>query len=130
VQHEGEHPVDSFEQASEPPGFVTVDQDLGIRMSAETMAFGDQLFAEFRVIIQLAVRDEVDGTLFVADRLMPRLHVDNGKALDAQCRTRSEEGTPMVGTPVTKSVQHPLEVRRIALGVLEEIDHTRNAAHG
>ena len=73
---EGEHAAQPLDQPL-PFVLVKVDDHFGVALSAETMAAGLQPGAELLIVVDLAVKDDLDGAVFVADRLVAAGQVDD-----------------------------------------------------
>ena len=47
-----------------------MDDDLGIGLGPESVAFAEQIFSQFLVVIDLPVEDDPDGVVLVCDGLL------------------------------------------------------------
>ncbi len=70
------------------------------------MALSHQGLAEFLKIVNLSVENHPDGAIFVGDRLMTCLEIDDAQAAHADCATAVHVITIIVGTPVADGVAH------------------------
>jgi hypothetical protein len=57
--------------------FVQVDEYLGVAVRPETVARALQVAAQFAVVVDLTVLNDVDGLVLVGHRLVARLEVDD-----------------------------------------------------
>ena len=69
---EGKHPA-QFLQDLFAPFFVAVDQNFCIRAAAHHMAFCDQFFSDFLMVVDFAIESNDHIFCFVVDRLMTTL---------------------------------------------------------
>ncbi len=67
------------------PFFVGMDNDLGIGMAPEKMSSFDQLFSQFQKIIDLSVKNQLDGSVFVTHGLVSLLgQIDDGQTTESK----------------------------------------------
>src|SRR5207302_7375094 len=59
---------------------VEVEQDLRVAVRAKAMAGALELLSQLAVVVDLAVLDDVDRPVLVADRLVARVEVDDREA--------------------------------------------------
>src|SRR5205085_2292355 len=64
--------------------FVEVHDDLGVRVRAKLVAAFQQVFAQRREVVNLAVEDDPDRFVLVADRLLPARQINDRKAAHAE----------------------------------------------
>src|ERR1700730_15067304 len=72
---------------------VEVQRDLAVRSAAKGVALSRQRIAGFLEVVELAVDDQPEPAVFVGDRLIPGLKID-----DAESRV-AESGTPLRRNP-------------------------------
>ena len=104
---EGEH-ADQLLGAALAHLLVEMDDDLGVALRPELMSLGDQLAAEFAVVVDLAVEDDVVAAGFVAHRLAAA-----GEVNDAQPLVEERGRVVLVGALVVRPAMadrraHPL----------------------
>src|SRR5207302_5548857 len=74
-----------FSDEIDPPFLVAVKQDLGVRPRSKLMARRQQIFAELRKVVNLAIEDNPDGLVLVRHRLMAcGAEVDDAQAAVSQ----------------------------------------------
>jgi hypothetical protein len=83
-----------------------VDDGLGIAVRSVLMPASFQTFAEFLVVIKLAVVNDPDIVRFVADRLMTGLDVDNAEPAHGQSDVALNEKTVIVRTAMNNLPVH------------------------
>jgi hypothetical protein len=60
--------------------FVEVDYSFGVCMRSEAMPVGNQILSQFLEVIDLAVKDNPDTSVFIGKRLVPvRRKVNDGE---------------------------------------------------
>ena len=70
-----------------PMLFVQVQQDFNIRVGAKAMALLDQYFFQLEIVEDLAIAHQHHGPVFVVDRLVATLQIDNAQTPKAQRHT-------------------------------------------
>src|SRR5205823_4518683 len=81
-QREGEHAVERIDEVGAAI-FVEVDQTLGVGVGGKDVAARHQLSAQLAIIVNLAVEDELDGSVLVGDGLAAAVEVDDRQAAHA-----------------------------------------------
>jgi hypothetical protein len=76
---EGEHPPEPI-HAALAPLLVAMDDDLGVGARAEAMAVRDEFGADLGEVVDLAVEDDLDRAVLVAERLVAGRQVDDAQA--------------------------------------------------
>ena len=96
----GKHAPEVLE-AFLPPFFVGVEDDLRIRLTGETVALVQQGFPQFQKIIDLPVKNQLKGSIFVGHGL-PALfgEVDNGETAMSQGDPFGSENSALIRSPV------------------------------
>ena len=85
---------------------VEMNDGFGVALGAITVATSDQMLAQRPVIVDLAVEDDPDRTVFIADGLMAGGKVDDAKAAHAQADLALREDAVVVRTAVGHDVAH------------------------
>ena len=109
---------------------VEMNDNFGVRLGAESMALLDQFLAQQFVVVDLTIESDADLPVFVVERLVALLEVDN-----AQADMAEDEG-PTVEQGIARAVRPAVADRRthqrdvLALGRAAILfqDHI-NAAH-
>jgi len=73
---EREHPVQALDH-SLAPLLIAMNEHLGVGLGGERVPCGDQLGAKVEVVVDLAVLDDPYGGVFVVDRLVSAIDVDD-----------------------------------------------------
>ncbi len=73
---------------------VRVRDRLGVAACAESMPGSLELRSKLTEVVDLAVEHDDDAAVFVVDRLVAGLEVDNTQALNAQANPRLKVDTP------------------------------------
>ena len=76
---QGEHPVEVFGRTLFDL-FVQVDNYFGVAVGGEAMPLFHQVFAEFPVIVNLAVKNDLNAAVFIAQRLRAAAEIDDTQA--------------------------------------------------
>src|SRR3989442_15921263 len=83
-QRERKNSVEFFDEVH-PPFLIAVKQDLGVCPRSELVARRQQIFAELRKVVNLAIEDNPDSLVLVRHRLMARgAEVDDAQAAVSQ----------------------------------------------
>jgi len=119
---EGKH-SDEFTHAGDPILFVKMEDHLRVRQGAETVPLLLQFLPQLPVVVDLAVADDLQGTVLVGQRLTSRRRqIDDAEAAMAQGNTRFPAALGVnsfiVGAPVDQGGQHPPHRLFIDLTVL------------
>ena len=93
------------------------------------MAVRLQLAAEVRIVVDLAVEDDLDRTVLVPDRLIARLQVDDAQAPHRQANGTVGEEALAIGAAVGERVAHGLEGRAGGWGSAIELEDADDSAH-
>ena len=117
VQHrEREHAVEVLDHVL-APFLIGMDQGLGVRLGDKGVAGRDQAIAQLWKVVDLAVLDHPDGGVFVVDRLMPTLEVDDRKAARAERHTAGVLDPLIVRPPVGHRPAHRADELPAARGI-------------
>ncbi len=127
-QGEGEHPIEAVETAFAPllPG---VDNHLGVRPRAEHMATRGQLGDQGLEVVDLAVEDHADGSVFVEQRLNAAGEIDDGETAMPEANAGSVVKTLPVRPAMANGIGHAAEQSTIDLRVAAPVKNARNSAH-
>ena len=80
--------------------------DFGIGLTLEDMPFGEEEFAQLLVVINLAVENDPDIVVFVGQRLMAALDVNNAQTPHGQADILFDEEAFVVGPSMRDSSIH------------------------
>ena len=86
-----------------------------------------ELSAQLDVVVDLAVEDDDDGAVLVADRLVPGLQVYDGQPLDPEPGAFARKGSALIGPPMNDHVAHAL--KQFAINVAIDRHLARYPAH-
>ena len=118
----------AFDQGG-PVLLVEVDQDLGIAPGPEPVSPGFEVPAQLPVVIDLAIEDDLDRAVLVADRLVASLEINDREAAmdqaDAGLRPESLRIRAAMGDGVPQALQQPDIDRTTDIGV----DNASDSAH-
>src|SRR5262245_29643527 len=89
--------------------FVEMDQDFGIALGPEPVAAGFEIAAQLPVIVALAIEDDLNRAVLVADRLVASLQVDDGEPAMRQADTGLAPEPLGVRTAMGDRVAHGLQ---------------------
>lgn len=124
---ESEHAAQPLQKPA--PLFVTVQQNFGIRFCPEMMPRGLQLPAQFHKIINLAIKDHHQRTIFVEHRLLTSFKIDDFQAAMAQPNVLVNIISFAIRPTMAQHISHPLyqfRRHRIAGG---NVEFSTNTAH-
>src|SRR5215831_15129034 len=110
--------------------FVEVDDTLSVGFRGEAMATCGQACHELDVVIDFAVEDYPDRSIFVVDRLIAPGEVDNAQATIAETDIASKEESIAVGPTMPERGRHPAQQILIHPSVRVSHADARDAAHG
>ncbi len=102
---EGEHAAEALD-AIVAPLLKGVDDDFGIAAGAEAVAGGFELFAQISEIVNLAVKGDPDGAVFIAHGLLAKGGVDDGEAAVAEGDVLADEVAVAIGAAVGECGGH------------------------
>lgn len=83
-----------------------MDEDFGIGVGAEVVAAGFEAGAEFEVVVDFAVEDDLEVAVLVGDGLPAAFEVDDGEAEVAEGGGAFLEVAVAVGAAVEDAVAH------------------------
>ena len=121
-------------RALDPLLLVEVDDDLAVRVRAETVAAVFQLLAKLRVVVDLSVENEPDRPVLVGHGLAARLgEIDDGESTvpepDGDARAVLEVDAGPVGSPVGHDAGHAPQGRFVEPAAVCRYRST-DSAHG
>jgi hypothetical protein len=128
-QHEREHAAES-RHAVLAPSLPSVDDDLGVAARTEHMAEREQLRNERLVVVDLAVENHRDRSVFVEQRLLPGRHIDDRQAAVAKAQSRLDVHAALVRAAVMLRLVHALQLREIDRSRAAGVEDAGDAAHG
>jgi isopentenyldiphosphate isomerase len=82
VNHKRKLSIDLVEEV-DAVLFVQMKQDFDIRTGAEVMSFLHQRFLQLDVVEDFAIAEQHHGTVFVVDRLVATLQIDDAQTPEA-----------------------------------------------
>ena len=127
-QREVEHAVQAMHE-SVALGLVQMDQDLAVGAGLEARALGLQLGAQLAVVVDLAIADQPDRVVGIAQRLVAAAQVDDRQAAHRDAAGAVDVHAFVVGAAVAREVAHRRQqCRRDRPAV--EVDESVDAAHG
>src|SRR4051812_23548018 len=88
---------------------VKMNDNFRIRRRFKYVPLLNESIPNLNVIINLAVKSNPDCAIFVGQRLLPTLDIDNTQSAMRQRDVFIEIGALPVGTSMRKSSRHPLE---------------------
>ncbi len=112
-----------------PIFFVQVNDGFRVAVSAITMATRDQLLTQDRVVVNLAIENDPDRSIFIADGLVPGCDIDDAEPSHAQADTSSSKSAFIVRTAMSHHIAHPTQAGYIDTLVSPEIKNTCNSTH-
>src|SRR5258705_6469069 len=86
-----------------------MDQRLGIRGRGEPMPPSDQVGSELPVVVDLAIEDDPDAAVLVADGLVAAREVDDAEAAHPHAEGTGQVASSAVRAAVDQDVGHPLQ---------------------
>lgn len=114
---DGEHAIEMGE-AIGTEIFVEVDDGLGIAFGAKLVAGAFESSAEFAVIVDFAIEDDLDGSIFIGEGLVSGFEIDNRESAEA----KGDTGVDTTGEIVAPIVQVGAGIVRTAM--FERGDHS------
>ena len=103
--------------------------NLGVAMRGKTMTSPFEHLAGFGIIEEFAVEDDLDGMIFVANRLLAVRQADDAEPAIGQAEPGFFEITVVVGTAMDNGVGHALEQVVRHRPSARQIHHTDDTAH-
>ena len=108
--------------------FIEVDDGFGVAVGAEAMALGDELLAQFLVVVDLAVEDDPDAAVFVGDRLVTGAEIDDAEAAHADAAGPVGVDAFVIRPAMADEVGHGPDVGNLGAAVAQK--KSRNPTHG
>src|SRR5690349_6199346 len=109
--------------------FIEVEQDLGIRCGGKAMSAGLQLRAQFLVVEDFAVENDPQRFVFVADRLLPCLQIDDTEPCAPESCLRIAIDSEFIRPAVPDGGKHPAHLRFRDWLPFPEIEDTGDTTH-
>ena len=103
--NEGKHTA-QFLQDFFAPFFVAVDENFSVSTAAHHMAFCDQFFSDFLMVVDFAIECNDHIFCFVIDRLMTALQIQKTQSAETHGDTVIDMGAAAVGTTVDDLIFH------------------------
>ena len=107
--------------------FIKMNQSFGVAVSAELMSLGDQILAQFLVVVDLAIEDHPDAAILVRDRLMTGAEIDDAEPAHPDAAGTVGVDTFIVGPAVADEVAHRPHVCNLRVAIPKE--KSRDPAH-
>ncbi len=108
---------------------VGVDHHLGVRPGLESMAELREKVAQALVVVDFAIEDDPERPVFVRDRLMASLDVDDGEPPRGEPGPGVEEGSFIVRTAVGDRSRHRFENGPVGFLGGNRIEDAADATH-
>ena len=112
-----------------PALLVEVDEHLGVALRRELVPGALEPLAQLAVVVDLAVVDDLDAAVLVADRLVAAREVDDRQAPRRKRDAALDERAGAVGAAVHERVVHRLDDARVD-GRAVERQQAADATHG
>ena len=122
----GKHAAE-FAQTLFAPFLIGVDDDLGIRVSAERMPAPFERLAQLREIVDFAVENNRDIACFVEYGLVPTRQVNDAEAAHPERRRRSHQEPVFIRAAMPQRPHHPARNFFGQFGPLNSNDTTDSA---
>src|ERR1044071_5898813 len=106
-----------------------MDDGFGIAAGAILMAARSQVTAQFVVVVNLAVVNDPDAAVFVADGLVPGFDVDDAEAAHRQADTLAHVEAIVVRAAVDNLAIHVFERRAINRLLRIETEDAADSTH-
>src|SRR5579872_5516602 len=108
---------------------IEVKDGLRVAARAILMSLRFEISAQFLVVVDFAVINNPDGALFIADRLMPALHINDAKPPHSQADILGDVTAIVIRTAVGNAPIHSHQHGSIDLPGAIEMKNSRNSAH-
>ena len=83
-----------------------MNDHLGVGVRGEHVPALEQLAGQLAIVVDLAVEDDLHGAVFVADRLVAGLQVDDAEAIHPEAERAVGQQARLVGAAVLDGVAH------------------------
>ena len=100
----GKHAIEAF-QAIRPPFFIGMQDDFGVAVRAEHMAFRLQLRTQIEEVVNLAVKDNAAGLILVPNRLLPAGQINDAEPAHPKEDLPSHPGSIFVRAAMQQPVR-------------------------
>ena len=124
---EREHAVEPF-HAGRAPLFVGVNDHLRVRLRPERVPGLEEFLAQFDVIVDLPVENDLDAPVLVADGLRAAANIDDAQPPVAQARLTVHQFAVAVRAAVPDGGIHPAQQLPVD-GFAVQVKDAANAAH-
>src|SRR5262249_14148231 len=108
---------------------VQVRDDLGIAMGSQDMAAACQASAGFRIVEQLAVEDNLNGLIFVADGLPAVMEADDAEPAGSETEAGTFEIAILIRPAMNQSIGHLAQPGRVHRLGRPQVHDARDTAH-
>jgi hypothetical protein len=86
-----------------------MDEDFGVGVSPEEVAGGDEIAAQFDVVVNLPVKNDAHGFIFIPNGLPAAFEIDDTETAHAKPETGSDVHAGAVRTAMSDQVEHSLK---------------------
>ena len=128
VQGEGEHAAQAVEHCLAPL-LEPVEHHFRIALGREGVACGDQLPAQFPVVVDLAVEDEHERAILVVEGLVRPGEIDDGQTPETQGGPAVFEIPFRIGPAMGDGIGHGDDGGAVVVGLVVLVDKADKAAH-
>nr|QNO46905.1 hypothetical protein NEBILACO_00002 [Methanosarcinales archaeon ANME-2c ERB4] len=88
------------------PLFVAMDKDLRIAPGPKEMTLALQLLTQIKKVINLSVKDHLDGTVFIPHRLSTSIQIDDAESPVSESNPRRLIKTLIIRSTVPQKGSH------------------------
>ena len=100
-----------------------------VAFGAEDVTLGLELVLPLRIVEQLAIGEDGNGTILVVDWLVAVLKAQNTEPRVTGAYSGREQKPGLIGTAMGECRRHALDLRPIGLPPTGEIEHSCQSAH-
>ena len=86
---------------------IQMDQALGIGRRREAMTTFLEVVSQFPIVVNLSVEDHPYRAIFIVDRLLPRMHIDDRQPAHPQAHAISKVKPVVIRAPPPNERTHP-----------------------
>src|SRR6266850_200753 len=110
--------------------FIKVDDHFRIAGRRKCVAATLQLLPKFVKVVNFAVEDRDDGSIFIADGLLTSAQVNDAQAAHSDCQILVKIDPGIIRTAMTDDTEHVFQDVRLHRCVILVFVNTANATHG
>ncbi len=108
---------------------VKMQDDFGVGVCGEAVPAGLELGAQLHIVVDLAVEHDPQGSIFVADRLLPSIEVNDAQASTAKACPPVAEQAKVVWPTMADGAQHAAQYCLVQWWSLDKVQHSGYATH-